>query len=60
LENCPRGIAVEPEEELNEGDKGPTILKNKVVKAIKDMPTKKAICIDNIPVDSLKKLGDSE
>jgi hypothetical protein len=27
LENCPKDIAIEPEEELDEDDKGPTILK---------------------------------
>jgi hypothetical protein len=44
---------------LDEDDKGPTILKSEVVKAIKDMRRKKATRDDNIPVDLLKELGDS-
>ena len=43
-----------------EDDKGPTMLKSEVVKAIKDMRRKKAIGDNNIPVDLLKKLGDGE
>jgi hypothetical protein len=58
-ENRPKDIAVESEEELNEDDKGPTILKSEVVKVIKDMQRKKATGDDNIPVDLLKELGDS-
>ena len=35
--NLPKDIAIETEEELDEDDKGPTILKSEVVKAIQDM-----------------------
>ena len=44
---------------MDEDDKGPTILKSEVVKAIKDMQRNKAIGEDNIPVNLLKELGDS-
>jgi hypothetical protein len=57
-ENRSKYIAIETEEELDEGDKGPTILKSDLVKAIKDMRRKKATG-DNIPVNLLKELGDS-
>ena len=43
-------MAIE-EKELNEDDKGPTLLKSKVVKAFKDMQRKKATGDDNILVD---------
>ena len=59
LENCPKYIAIEPEGELNEHDKGPTTLKSEVVKAIKDMQRKKPTGYDNMPVDLLKELGES-
>ena len=36
-ENLPKDIAIEAEDELDEGDKVPTILKSKVVKVIKDI-----------------------
>jgi hypothetical protein len=36
-ENRPKDIAIEAEEELDEDDKGPTILKSEVLNAIKDM-----------------------
>ena len=58
-ENRPQDIAIEAEEELDEDDKGPTILKREVVKAIKDMRRKKATGDDNVPVNLLKDLGDS-
>jgi hypothetical protein len=48
-ENCPQDKAIEAEDELDEDDKGPTILKSEVVKAIKDMRRKKATGDDNIP-----------
>ena len=51
-------IAIEAEQELDEDDKEPTILKREVVNAIKDMQRKKATD-DNIPVDLHKELGDS-
>ena len=50
-ENRPKVIAIEAEEQLDEDDKGPTILKSEVVKAIKDMRRKKATGDNNIPVD---------
>ena len=52
-ENCPKDIAIEAEDELDEHDKGPAILKSEVVKAIKDMQRKKATGYDNISVDLL-------
>ena len=58
-ENCPKDIAIEADEELDEDDKGRTILKSEVVKAIKDMRRKKATGDNNIPVDLLKELGDT-
>ena len=36
-ENRPKDTAIEVEEELNEDEKGPYVLKSKVVKAINDM-----------------------
>ena len=56
-ENRPKDNAIEAEDELDEDDKEPTILKSEVVKAIKDMRRKKATGDDNIPVDLLKGLG---
>jgi len=58
-ENRPQNVAIEAEDELDEDDKGPTILKSEVVKAIKDMQRKKTTGEDKIPVDLLKELGDS-
>ena len=58
-ENRPKYVAIEAEDELDEDDKGPTILKSKVVKANKDMRRKKATGDNSIPVDLLKELGDS-
>jgi hypothetical protein len=54
-ENRPHDIAIEREDELDKVDKGPTILKSEVVKAIKDMQRKKATG-DNMPVDLFKEL----
>ena len=53
----PKGI--EAEEELDEEGKGPTIFKSEIVRAFKDMRSRKATANDNIPVDLLKELGDS-
>ena len=50
-ENCSKAIAIEAEEELDEDDKGPTIVKSEVVKGIKDMRRNKATGDDNIPMD---------
>jgi hypothetical protein len=58
-ENRPQDIAIEAEDELDENDEGPTILKSEIVKAIKDMRREKATGDDNIPVDLLKELGNS-
>ena len=44
-------------DELDEDDKGPTILKSEIVKVIKDKRRKKATGNDNIPADLLKELG---
>ena len=49
-----KNIEIEAEEELNEDDKGPTILKSEIVKAIKDMRRKKTTGDDNIPVNLLR------
>jgi hypothetical protein len=51
-ENCPKYIAIEAEEELDEDDKEPT-LNSEVTIVIKDMGN------DNIPVNLLKEVGDS-
>jgi hypothetical protein len=58
-ENRPKDIAIEVEDELDEDDKEPIILKSEIVKAIKDMRRKKTTGDDNIPVDLLKELGDN-
>jgi hypothetical protein len=54
----PKDIAIEADEELDEDDKGTTILKSKVVKVIKDMQRKKANGDDDIPMNLLMELGD--
>jgi len=59
LENRPKDIAIEAEEELDEDDKGPTIHKSEVVKAIKDIQRKKVTGDNNIPMYLLMELGDS-
>ena len=46
-ENRPKDIAIEAEDELDEDDKEPTILKSEIVKSIKDMRRKKATGGDN-------------
>ena len=58
-ENFPKDIAIEAEQKLDEDEKGPTIPKGVVVKAIKDMRRKKATGDENTPMDLLKELGDS-
>ena len=57
-ENRLKDMAIEAEDELDEDDKGPTILKSEIVKVIKDMQRNKATG-DNITVKLLKGLGDS-
>ena len=57
-ENRPQVIAIKAEE-LDEDDKGPTILKSELVKVIKGIRRKKATGDDNIRVDLLRELGDS-
>ena len=47
-ENHPKDIVIKSEEELDEDDKGPAILKSEIVKAIKDMRRKKATGDENI------------
>jgi hypothetical protein len=47
LENCPKDITIEAEEELDEDDKGPTILKSEVVKAIKPTVTRSYACMES-------------
>ena len=56
-----KDISIEAEDELNEDDKGNTILKREVVKALKDIRRrkKKATADDNIAVDLLKELNDN-
>ena len=58
-ENRPKDIAIEAQDEMDEYDKGPTILKSEKVKAIKDMRRKKAIGEDNITVGLIKELEDN-
>jgi hypothetical protein len=58
-ENHSQDIEIEAEDKMDEDEKGPTILKSEVIKAIKDMRRKKATGDNNIPVDLLKVLGDS-
>ena len=58
-EKRPQDIAIEAQDELDEDEKGPTILKSEIVKAIKDMRRKKATGDDNIPVDLIKELRDN-
>jgi hypothetical protein len=49
---------VEPEEEVDEDEKGPYILQSEVEKAIKEMRDKKATGDDDVPGDVLKLLGE--
>ena len=50
----PTDIATDAEDETNEQDKGPIMLKT-----IKDIRRRKATGDDHIPVDLIKELGDS-
>jgi hypothetical protein len=59
LDNRPKDVAIEAEDELDEDNKGPTILKSEVVKATKDMRRRKTPGDDNIPLYLLKELRDS-
>jgi hypothetical protein len=51
-------LEVEPEYEVYEDEKGPSILQSEVVKAIKEMRDKKATGDDDVPGDVLKLLGE--
>jgi hypothetical protein len=55
--NRPERLEVEPEEEIDEDEKGPYILLSKVEKAIKEMRDKKATD-DDVPGDVLKLMGE--
>ena len=57
-EHRPDDIEIEDESEVDEDEKGPSILQCEVEKAIKDMKRGKATGDDNIPADILKILGD--
>jgi hypothetical protein len=54
--NRPEHLEVEPE--VDEDEKGPSILQSEVEKAIKDMRDKKATGDDDVPGDVLKLLGE--
>jgi hypothetical protein len=54
--NRAENLNVEPEEEVDADHKG--ILRSEMEKAIKEMRDKKATGDDDVPVDSLKLLGD--
>jgi hypothetical protein len=58
LANRPEHLDVEPEEEVDEDEKGPYILQSEVEKAIKEMRDKKATGDDDLPGDVLKFLGE--
>ena len=58
-ENCPNVTTVAAIKKLKDDDNGPTILKSKLIKAIKVMRRKKAIWAYNIPVDLLKELEEN-
>ena len=57
-ENRPQEIIIEEEKDVNEDDKGPSILRSEVEKAIKDLGRGKATGDDNIPAEILKVLGN--
>ena len=57
-ENRPQEIMIEEEKDVNEDDKGPSILRSEVEKAIKDLGRGKATGDDNIPAEILKVLGN--
>jgi hypothetical protein len=54
--NRPEHLDVEPENEVDEDQKGPYILQSEVEKAIKEMRDKKATGDDDVPGDVLKLL----
>jgi len=56
--NRPENLDVEPEDEVDTGEKGSYILQSEVEKAIKDMRNNKATGDDDIPGDVLKLLGE--
>lgn len=56
--NRPDEMGLEPEEDIEEDDKGPGILQSEVEKAIRDMRRRKATGDDDIPSDLLKELGE--
>jgi hypothetical protein len=55
--NRPEQLEVEPEDEVDEDEKGPYTLQSEVEKAIKEMKDKKATG-DDVPGDVLKLLGE--
>ena len=54
----PNNTMVESEEEVLDDNIGPSILKSEVVWALKQLKTKKAVGIDEIPAEVLKLLGE--
>jgi hypothetical protein len=54
----PETLEVEPEEEVDTGDKGPYILHSEVEKSIKEMRNKKATGDDDVPGNVLKIVGE--
>jgi hypothetical protein len=56
--NRPEHLEVEPEDEVDEDEKGPYILQSEVEKAIKEIRDKKATVDDDVPRDVLKLLGE--
>jgi hypothetical protein len=56
----PEHLEVEPEEEVDEDEKGPYILQSEVEKAVKEMRDKKATGYDDVPGDVLKFLGEDD
>jgi hypothetical protein len=56
--NRPEHLEVEPEDEVDEDEKGPYILQSEVEKAIKEIRDKKATGDDDVPGDVLKLLGE--
>ena len=56
--NRPETLGVEPEEEVDTGEKGPYILQIEVEKVIKEKRNRKATGDDDVPGDVLKLLGE--
>ena len=52
--NRPKNLKVEPEEEVDTGEKGPYILQSEVVDAMKEMRNTEATGDDDVPGDELK------